>query len=188
MRIPVSGGMSQPVFEMGNWLSFECARAPASVCVVLEASQDEKQLVITSFEPLNGRGKVLRTIEKEQTASLNGNLSPDGSMLAVSRYGEAEIHMRLLSLSGGSDGEFTVKGWPNMTGIDWSPDQKEIYLGSVSPQVKTVLYVDLRGNARVLWQYKGAGGITCGMVSPDGHHLATLGSVQNSNVWMLEGF
>jgi Tol biopolymer transport system component len=188
MRIPVSGGVSQPVFKMGNWLSFECARAPASVCVVLEASQDEKQLVITAFEPLNGRGKVLRTIEKEQTASLNGNLSPDGSMLAVSRYGEAEIHMRLLSLSGGSDGEFTVKGWPNMTGIDWSPDQKGIYLGSVSPQVKTVLYVDLQGNARVLWQYKGAGGITCGMVSPDGHHLATLGSVQNSNVWMLEGF
>jgi len=42
MRIPVSGGVPQLVLETRNWLHFECARAPASLCVIREASQDEK--------------------------------------------------------------------------------------------------------------------------------------------------
>jgi hypothetical protein len=46
----------------------------------------------------------------------------------------------------------------------------------------------LRGNARVLWQYKGSGGQIWGVPSPDGRYLAILGTVTNSNVWMLEGF
>ena len=71
------------------------------------------------------------------------------------RGGEPEIHIRLLSLSGGPEREFTVKGWPNITGLDWSPDGKGFYCGSVSPQGSTLLYVDLKGNVRVLWQYKG---------------------------------
>ena len=64
--------------------------------------------------------------------------------------GEAEIHIRLLSLSGGADREIAVKGWPNITGLNWSPDGKGLYCGSVSPQGSTLLYVDLKGNAVVL--------------------------------------
>ena len=81
-----------------------------------------------------------------------------------------------------------VKGWANLTGLDWALDGKGFYCGSVSPQNRTLLYVDLNGNARVLWQYKAAGGQIWGVPSPDGRYLAILGSVQNSNVWMVEGF
>jgi len=42
MRIPVSGGVPQLVLEMAKGWDYACARAPASLCVVLEASQDEK--------------------------------------------------------------------------------------------------------------------------------------------------
>ena len=45
-------------------------------------------------------------------------ISPDGSTVAISIDGEAEIHIRLLSLSDGSEREITVKGWPNITGLD----------------------------------------------------------------------
>jgi len=78
--------------------------------------------------------------------------------------------------------------WPNITGLDWSPDGRGLYCGSVSPQVNTVLYVDLKGNARVLWQTKGGGSYIWGVPSPDGRYLALLGDVTNSNVWMVEGF
>jgi hypothetical protein len=94
----------------------------------------------------------------------------------------------LLSLSSGSDREITVRGWPNTQGIDWSRDGKGLYCGSASPQGRTLLYVDLAGNARVLWQYKGAGGEIWGVPSPDGRYLAIAGEVNNRNVWMLEGF
>ena len=133
MRIPASGGVPQFVLETRNWNNTECARAPARLCVILETSQDRKQLVITAFDPLKGRGKVLRTIEITPSHSDPPSaLSPDGSTFAVSRVGEAEIHISLLSLSGGSDRQITVKGWPSITGIDWSADGKGFYCGSVS--------------------------------------------------------
>ena len=95
----------------------------------------------------------------------------------------------MLSLSREPDREFTVKGWLNGSGLDWSPsDGKGLYFGSVSPQRLTLLYSDLKGNAKVLWQYKGSSGVICGLPSPDGRNLAIDLRVDNSNVWMLEGF
>ncbi len=196
MRIPVSGGVPQFVLETRNGRGYGCARVPSSLCVLLEASQDEKRQTLTAFDPLRGRGKVLRTIE-QGPSTLHGAaslaaLSPDGSTFAIPRYGEAEIHIRLLSLSGGSDREITVKRLPNLAwgSLDWSPDAKGLYVSSVSPQNRTLLYVDLKGNARVLWQLKGSGGLDnfWGIPSPDGRYLAIAGSAIDSNVWMLEGF
>ena len=110
-------------------------------------------------------------------------------MYAISRSGEPEIHIRLLSLAGGSDREITVKGWPNITGLNWASDGKGFYCGTVSPQAQTLLYVDLQGNASVLWQSSGGrGDVIWGIPSPDARYLAIGGDARNSNVWMLEGF
>ena len=189
MRIPVSGGAPQLVLETRNLSWYGCTRAPASLCGVHEADQDEKQLILTAFDPLKERGKVLRTIQKDPTSYFSWTaLSPDGTILALSKSGEVEIHIRLLSLVGASDRDITVKGWPNVTGLNWSPDGKGLYVGSVSPQNRTLLFVDLQGNAKVVWQYKAAWGQIWGVPSPDGRYLAILGSVTNSNVWMLENF
>ncbi len=190
MRIPVNGGVPQFVTEAAKGLDDQCARALASLCVALEESQDDKHLMISAFDPLKGTGKVLRTIEKDPGVHFFGSgLSPDGSTFAISRSYEAGIYIRLLSLSGGPDREITVKGWSNLpwAGLNWSADGNGLYAGSVSPQATTLLYVDLKGNARVLWQYRGAGAIW-GIPSPDGRYLAIEGRVFNSSAWMLEGF
>jgi serine/threonine protein kinase/Tol biopolymer transport system component len=194
MRVSVQGGVPQFVMDMRfvqRVLYYGCARAPASLCVVLETAQDEKQLTLTAFDPLKGRGKVLRSFEKDPSADylFGPRLSPDGSALAVLRTGEAGTHIRLLSLSGGADGEIAVQGWPHPTSrLDWAPDGKGLYCGSSSPQSSTLLYVDLKGNAKPLWQTKGGVGQCWGVPSPDGRYLAIGGSVVNSNLWMLEGF
>jgi len=193
LRIPAGGGIPQFVLEIQNPDNFACARAPASRCVIFERRPDQKQLVITAFDPVKGRGKVLRTIERDHVDSSDQSaLSPDGSIFAISRPREP---MRLLSLAGGSDREITVKGWPNLTNMDWSSDGKGLYCGSHSPQGSTLLYVDLAGNARVLWQYKGAlwqhpggAGEVTGIASPDGRHLAIGAAVTNSSIWIIEGF
>jgi hypothetical protein len=104
-----------------------CPR-PATLGVSFERSQNLKQLLIVAFDPLKGRGKVLRTIESNLTDPSDTNYAPalsfDGSTFAITRLGEAEIQIRLLSLSGGSDREITVKGWPSVTDLDWSSDGK----------------------------------------------------------------
>jgi hypothetical protein len=53
----------------------------------------------------------------------------------------------------------------------------------MSPQGNTLLYVDLKGNARVLWQQQGGWGRIWGAPSPDGRYLAIGAEVNNSNVW-----
>ena len=189
MRMPVSGGTPQFVLETRNNLDFRCSRAPAGVCVIVEASQDERQLTFTEFDPLNGRGKVLRTMQKDPTAYFAGtDISPDGTTFAISREYEAETHIRLLSLTGGSDREIAVKGRPRLTSLNWSPNGKGLFCSSYSPQGSTLLYVDLKGDARVLWQSKAMPGVLGGVPSPDGRYLAIMRGVLNSNVWMLEGF
>jgi serine/threonine protein kinase len=190
MRVPVGGGVPQLVLETRNPQDYRCARAPASLCLLTEASQDEKQLTFTAYDPLKGRGTVLRTLAKEPSDSYNTAPSPDGTTVAIAKDGEAEIHIRLLSLSGAADREITVRGWPSLrinTSLDWSLDGNGFYYGSASAQSHALLYVDLKGNASVLWQTKGFGG-NYGIPSPDGRHLAVMGSVENSNAWMLENF
>jgi hypothetical protein len=131
---------------------------------------------------------VIRTIEKDPSGDPDGlALLPDGATFAISMEREAEIHIRLLSLSGGLDREITVKGWSDLIGLNPSGDGKGFYVGCLSPQGSTILYVDLKGHASVLWQQKG-GRYTYGVPSPDGRYLAIQGDVANSNVWMLEGF
>lgn len=185
MRIPANGGAPQFVLETRNRRDFKCARAPATLCVILETSQDEKQLTITAFDPLKGRGKVLRTIETPYHRA--GALSPDGSAFAIVD-GESEIRIRLLSLLGGPDSEIMVKGWPYVSLLDWAPSEKGFYYGSRSSQGGTLLYVDLKGNARVLYQFKGLGGSVRGIPSPDGRYVAISGGGLDGNVWMLAGF
>jgi eukaryotic-like serine/threonine-protein kinase len=191
MRVPVNGGLPQLVFETTttNFKDHHCARAPASLCVIVE-SQDEKRLTVTAFDPLKGKGRLLRTIEKPIHAEFAAGLSPDGSTFAFARGFQPEMRIRLLSLTGESDREIAVKGWPTMGSLDWSADGKGLYIGSNSAQGATLLFVDLNGTARVLWQSQevGGGAFIGGVPSPDGRYLAIFGGARNSNAWLVEGF
>ena len=132
---------------------------------------------------------MLRTLAEDPAHPYaNLELSPDASMLAIARRGFPEIHISLFSLSGGSDREFPVRALPSITGLNWAPDGKGIYCGSVSPQGSALLYVDMKGNARELWRSKGRGGAVWGIPSPDGRYLALKLAVHSSNAWMIEGF
>lgn len=189
MRVAVNGGLPEVVFETARLDDYQCARAPESFCVAVEASQDEKRYSVTAFDPLRGKGKLLRTIENAKEVR-GSNLSPDGSTLAVARGDDPDIHISLLSLSGRLDREIVVKGWPSLAGLDWAADGKGLYVGSTSSQGGTLLHVDLKGAARILWRSREAGVDTflAALPSPDGRYLALGGAVRDSNVWMVEGF
>jgi Tol biopolymer transport system component len=156
----------------------------------MELSLDEKRLTVTALDPLKGKGKLLRTVEKNIGENFNHALSPDGSTLALAKEEPAEIHIRLLSLNGGSDREIRVKGWPSIASMEWSADAKGLYCGSESSSRGALLYVDLKGTAQVLWPsgQSGEGPFLAGSPSPDGLHLALWGPVHNSTAWIVEGF
>jgi len=57
MRMPVSGGVPQFVFETRNWAGFECASPPAGFCVIEETSEDQKRFTVTAFDPLKAEAR-----------------------------------------------------------------------------------------------------------------------------------
>jgi hypothetical protein len=143
----------------------------------------------------------LRPPDRERQDGQDHRKRPFGPLLRVGvvsgrinlcdfeNWGGRDSHSIAFTL-GGSDRDIKVKGWPNVSwmGLDWSADGKGLYVGSVAPQSRTLLYVDLKGNAQVLWQDKRALSQIWGIPSPDGRYIAIRGGVTNSNVWMLEGF
>jgi DNA-binding winged helix-turn-helix (wHTH) protein/Tol biopolymer transport system component len=192
MRIPVNGGPPRLVYEgtKAQLQDYPCARAPAHLCVIIEADHDNKRLTVAALDPLKGRGELLRTVEKEPHAGFAWALSPDGSTLALARGDEPEIHIRLLSLTGGLDREIAVKGWPNIASMEWSPDGKGLYCGAVTSQSGTLLYVDLTGVAQVVSHSSeiGGGAFIGAVPSPNGRYLALIGAIHYSNAWLVEGF
>ena len=188
MRVPVQGGLPQFVLEVGKYgFDFSCARAPATFCTIFEGSSDPEHWLLTAVDPVEGRGKLLRTTPAGGSAS---GLAPDGSTFAVAKRNEAETHIRLLSLTGRPDREIVLKSWPALVGLDWSADGKGLYCGFTSPRGGTLVYVELNGATHVLWHSTevGANAFLGGIPSPDGRSLAIWGSVKSGNAWLLEGF
>lgn len=110
MRVPVNGGVPEFVLDMRHWVFHDCGRTPAG-CIVVEGSEDQKWRIVTAFDPLKGRGKLLRTIPQDASeVILSQALSPDGSTYAVVRKTGGDTHIQLFSLSHGPDREIVARG------------------------------------------------------------------------------
>ena len=186
-RVPVSAGPSQVVLTAHGWYDHRCARAPATLCLLGELTDDQKQVVLTAFDPMKGRGREVTRVATNPGFVYNWDLSPDGSQIAL-QFPNGENRIRLLPTAVGVPRDLVVSGWYGFRyGPDWAPDGKGFYVGSSSPTGATLLYIDLEGRASPVWEQQGSLG-TWGVASPDGRHLAILGYTVDSNVWMLENF
>jgi Tol biopolymer transport system component len=185
-RVPVSGGHSELVLRLHGWADYRCARAPATLCLLGEQTEDQKQLIFTAFDPVKGRGREVARIATNPGSGNNWDLSPDGSQIAEAVPGENRI--RLVPVRGGQPYDLVLNRWSSFNaGPDWAPDGKGFYVSSSSPRGAALLHIDLKGNVSPLWEQKGSWQ-TWGVPSPDGLHLAILGFTVDSNVWMTENF
>jgi Tol biopolymer transport system component len=184
MRIPVSGGLPQPIMDVRGFNFFSCSTHRGGLCVVAEQTADLKQYVFTSFDPVKGRG---REVARVDTAAQGWNVSPDGSMLAVVTGKERENQIRIFSVPGGAAHDLTVQGWSNVFYVNWLADGKSMTVESLTPKACTLLSVDLQGNAHPLWEHR-ASDVCFGVASRDGRYLAISASTISSNVWMIENF
>ncbi len=64
-----------------------------------------------------------------------------------------------------------------------------LIVGSAAPSHSALLYVDLEGHAKVIWQRNVVFfRETEGVPSPDGRYLAFSVGTEDNNVWMLKTF
>jgi serine/threonine protein kinase len=185
MRARVSGGPSEPVLKGRLYGDPQCARSPATLCAFAEPSEDNKQLTLTAFDPLSGRGRELIRFDIDHTADIEylWDLSPDGTRIAVLKYSAANI--RVFPVNGKPPQEILAKGWKSLASIHWAPDGKGFFVSGTADGGSALLHLDLQGNAHVLWKQKGSTApwnlplahykgpsAPWAVPSPDGRHLA----------------
>jgi len=183
MRIPIAGGTSHLVFTARPNSFLACARAPAKVCVIAEPDEDRKQLIITAFDPLKGRGTELTRFDVD-IGMIAGELSPEGTRYAAIASTGGLIN--IFSLRGEGTQVIKLKNWSNpLQTLYWAADGKGFFVISSVGSDASLLYVDLRGNARKLRDHVALGDSPA---SPDGRHLAFMSQTTDGNIWTMENF
>jgi DNA-binding winged helix-turn-helix (wHTH) protein/Tol biopolymer transport system component len=187
MKVPVSGGAPQLVLTSDGYRGHACSRRPSNVCVISEQSPDGR-VTLSTFEPTgngayHGRGSKLLDLEE----GTDWAVSPDGSILALSKVDDHQIQLRFVSLRGTTKSVINVKGWTKIASIHWAPDGRSLFITSCSPGACSLLQVDLQGVAHLISQQPGAFQMWA-VPSPDDRHLAVFSASVSSDVWIAENF
>jgi serine/threonine protein kinase len=187
MRVPINGGPPQMLFMAKPMGQIACARYPSSLCVLAEPTEDDKQAIITTLDPLAGRGPELtRFAIKPKSDGWWCDLSPDGTSLATTSSVSGPID--ILSLRGQPPRRIEVKGWTDLLAYNWAADGKGLFVVAGKRTTRVILHVDLSGKVHTLWEILGATGETLAVPSPNGRHLAIQSWSTSGNLWMLENF
>jgi eukaryotic-like serine/threonine-protein kinase len=190
-RVPVNGGPSQPLFDAPHMAeTFFCTNRTANFCAYPARAEDGRSWVITAFDPDGSNRRELLRIPIEPGFAYMWGLSPDGAQVAIFKSDWSTGQIRFIPVAGGEARTVPVKGYVNLNSIVWARDSKSMFLGTSGPEGSTLLHVDLNGNAHPIWRqpYAGQKEGTWGIPSPDGRHLAVLGSSAEANVWMIDNF
>jgi len=191
VRIPIGGGTPELIFTLAGFNSAACAISPSNLCALAEQTPDHKQAVITSFDPIKGRGTELTRFDlgPMYQASREGviwAISDDGTRIAFVSENEGPIQVR--SLRSGQQQVIHAKGVNKiMYQLEWTHDGKGfIVRGMTKDGNEEVLYVNLKGDVKVLWN---CGNQYCrGRESPGGHQFEIDEQKFIANLWMIENF
>jgi Tol biopolymer transport system component/DNA-binding winged helix-turn-helix (wHTH) protein len=199
MRVPLAGGPSQFVLQSPLMWNQQCARLPSTLCIYSRTVQNQGSFF--SFDPLNGTGKLLATVEG---GAFNWTLSPDGKYLATVKRGfqtdfgivQTDPGIQILSIADGSKRTIPVPGWAGIRNVDWSADGKSLWTPAFHKkdgwrftglESFAFLNIDLNGRVTAMLE-KGNVSFYWAIPSPDGHHLALAAATHSSNVWLLQNF
>jgi len=187
LRVPITGGGPRLVFTAQSGARIRCAKAPTTLCIISEQSFDNKQLILTAFDPLAGRGRQLTKLDGQLSASYSWDLSPDATRVAFVRSAEGPID--IVSLKGEPPRKLNPRDWSTVTSLAWSADGKGLFITGLVNGVMTLMLIDLDGQRHLLWSPRDAGGhLAMGAPSPDGRHVAICRENFSGNIWMIEDF
>ncbi len=185
VRVPITGGAPEPLFPVSSGAVVLCARSPSTVCAVAEWRADRKQMIVTAFDPIHGRGSELLRFNTDPRSSGACDLSPDGTRIAAITGPDDPI--QVFSLGGQHAQMIVAKGLSQKGQLSWAADGKGLLVTHQSQSGSELVYVDLRGNTKAVWK-NNAGMHPWGIQSPDGKYLAIQNSVYNGNMWLMENF
>jgi hypothetical protein len=185
LRVPISGGVPEPVVEASRGAMVRCARG-RPMCVLSEFDKATGRLIFSAVDPVRGRESELVRLEGHSAGSPAWDLSPDGSTAAIVDLDEDQDSIRVVQLSNGSSRSLALGASKHLSEISWSADGKDWFVTSSSIHAATILRVSLNGEVSELWTTSSILGVP--LASPDGKNLAFTISTFNSNAWVVENF
>jgi serine/threonine protein kinase/Tol biopolymer transport system component len=187
-RLAVGGGAAQLLFQSKNIENLSCSGRVANRCVYGSPSEDRRELIITAFDAIAGKGKELLRIPIKPSEGYGWMLSPDGSQVALVKEHGNPNKVQFIPVDGGQSRTVEVKTPVlSCTSVDWLPDSKSVFVGTEGSQGATLLHIDLKGNIQPVWHQPHNGAVG-GTPSPDGRHIAIGATGFGGNVWLLENF
>jgi DNA-binding winged helix-turn-helix (wHTH) protein/Tol biopolymer transport system component len=189
LRVAAGGGPPQEVWEGRGTFKVRCTRLPANRCVMATQDADGTHLIIAEFDPAKGKGKELLRIAMKVTSEeifFSWDISPEGSEIVLCEPGESDTHLKLISLSDGSQNEVVLRGWRQFGAVAWAPDGKTLFVSMGSDNGSTILEASLGGSVNTLMQRNQR--IEDCIPSPDGHWLAFSEIDARTNVSLVSGF
>ena len=188
MRIPLGGGVAEPVLAEAGINNLQCARRSSNLCIFSQYSKD--RLAFYTFDSQTGQESLLKIIPESEWFIENWSLSPDGSALALAKKhrGATTATIRILAVDGSSERTLSLEGWFAINFMDWSADGKSLWVNTSSATgTPTLLNVKLTGKVTPSLEETEMQ-LGWAIPSPDGRHVAIWKSEQSSNAWLLEGF
>jgi hypothetical protein len=185
MRVPVHGGAPEQVFSARTYNGLRCTNASANFCVFADQSVDGRELIFNAFDPVKGRGRELARVPCNPSRHYNWAVSPDGKYISVKQSEQSTIYLR--RTDGQPIPDITVKDWPALDNMDFAADSKGLLMNASPNGIRTLLYVDLTGRARQLWQPQSPK-VGWAVPTRDARRLAIEGETVSSNIWSLKDF
>ena len=187
MRIPIQGGAPAAVFSLQHSGGEpQCSRPPSGICAVFEPSEDRKEMVVTAFDPLKGRGTILTRIAMDPNVeNRSAYLSPDGTRVALVLGLNRRIE--IFTIRGKIINQTQVKGLTSLTSLSWAPDCKALFVSGHVPWGYALAQVSLDGQVQPIVENH-TPDVMGAVPSPDGRRLALFAAGDNGNIWMMENF
>jgi eukaryotic-like serine/threonine-protein kinase len=187
MRVPISGGPAELVFQGKGSLAISCPNEMRKPCVVSELFG--KELVFSEIDPIRGKGRELRRLETTAPDFNTWMLSPEGGRIALVDFSN---RVRLFDLKGGEVRDFTAPLWTSFEFVAWAMNGQGVFATGNSLKgpnmVNTdIVYLDLQGRAQLL-RHEPNEWYVRPVASPDGKSLAFTTMKLESNAWMIEKF
>src|SRR5262249_6179891 len=151
---------------------------PSNVCVLARVDRQG-----TTFSTYDLARRGIREFARVESDA-DWDLFQDGSRIAVLIDTPAQSRISIIRLSGEREQEFPVDG--SIQSVYCSADGKGLYLPSRRPNHYVLLYMDLRGRTRTVWQPKYD--ISFVRASPDGRYLSLSVATKTRDAWLLENF
>jgi Tol biopolymer transport system component len=196
MRAPVAGGAPESVMDVedhpnlngypgtttGGFPSFRCPHA-GSDCVLAE--KQEKQIVFSSFDPVQGRKAELVKVPFHAVHT-GWDLSPDGTRVAITEFNYQKGEVSLVPLNGGATQRISATPWTELIGVAWAADGQSLFVASFSSRGTGIVHLDFAGRSKLL--FKPNWHIVSLQASPGGKYLAFGPLISNSNAWTMSSF